>query len=193
MPSTLVIFVGSNNKKRAANVGELERKYILECYNLAMGKSWSEVLGLVKERILEARLPEHIIQIYMDFPQKRVITRMKNIVKKAVSTPPPSTATTSKPIYVEEQAEVQDNLMVYAEKKTPAERKLQNKLRKTFVATSDSSEEEETQKRKKKKSDKEVAREAQEAHKELCSKAMDTLDKVNSLLASVDSQMKKKQ
>lgn len=158
-----------------------------------MGKSWSEVLVLVKQRIIDAGLPERVVRIYMEFPQERLLTRMKNIVKKAVSTPLPSTSTNSKPIYVEEQEQTQRNLMVYAEKKTPAQRKLQNKLRKTFVASSDTSSDDDAHKPKKKKSDKEVAREAQEAHKELCTKTMDTLDKVNNLLASVNTQINKKQ
>ena len=122
-------------KKIRANVGELERKFILQCYNLSMGKDWKQVLLFTKERILDAGLPQRVVQIYIDSPQERVINRMKNIVKKVVSSPLPSSTSASS----EEQAKVQNKWMKYASKGTPAQRKLQKKLRKDFTVSSSGS------------------------------------------------------
>lgn len=162
-------------------MGDKERNFVLECYNISMGKDWKQVLVFVKELILDAGLPQRVVRIYMDYTQERVINRMKSVVKKAVAVPSPSSSTTSKPIHVEEE-KVRANQMKYAAKASPAHRKLQDKLRNEFALSSsedisesesDPSEAGASKKaKKKKKSDREAARDAQEAHKAMCDKAM---------------------
>jgi len=77
----------------------MERKFILECYNHSMGKEWKQVHLFTKERIIDAGLPQRVVQIYMDAPQDRVISRMKNIVKKALASPLPSTRVFLYPLF----------------------------------------------------------------------------------------------
>ena len=66
---------------------------------------------------------------------------------------------------------------------------VKRKMENEFLASSSNSEEEEGQgsKKKKKKNRKiDVAKEAQEAHKKMCKKAMDTMGSVKSILSKVD-------
>ena len=73
--------------------------------------------------------------------------------------------------------------MIAAKKTEAVKRKMENE----FLASSSNSEEEEGQGSKKKKKRKiDVAKEAQEAHKKICDKAMDTMDSVKSILLKVD-------
>ena len=80
--------------------------------------------------------------------------------------------------------------MQYARRITPNERRVEavkRKMESEFLASSSNSEEEEGQGSKKKKNRKiDVAKEAQEAHKKMCEKAMDTMDSVKSILSKVD-------
>ena len=78
---------------------------------------------------------------------------------------------------------------------TTSERKMeaaQRKLDNEFVRSSSNSEDEESEPRAEKKKRKiDVAREAQVAHKNMCDKAMDTMDSVKGLLSKVDSVLDK--
>lgn len=167
---------------------------VLECYQKAMGKGWIEVVSFAKERVVDAGLPERVVHIYLESPQQRVISRMKNIVKTALANPVPSKST-SKPIYDGVLSDLKAQKMHYAEKCTPAERRVKHKLRAQFVESSSDTDNEIAQEpsKKKKKTDREVAREAQEAHKAMCSKALETMTRVNTFLSNVESQLKKGQ
>ena len=59
------------------------------------------------------------------------------------------------------------------------------------MSSSESETEALEQSSKKRKPVREIAREAQEEHKLMCTKAMNTLDRVNNLLGKVDDQIEK--
>ena len=87
--------------------------------------------------------------------------------------------------------------MKYAEKETPARRKLKAKLEQEFEydTTSSSDSDDNSVKNKstkRRKTNQDVARETQEVHKDMCVKAMDTLDRVNNMLANVEKQIAQK-
>ena len=65
---------------------------------------------------------------------------------------------------------------------------VQKKMDSEFLASSSNSEEEEGQGSKKKTKNRynDVAKEAQEAHKKMCKKAMDTMDSVKNILSKAD-------
>ena len=176
--------------QRRVNIGELEREFVLECQNRAMGNGWKEVLAMARQGCVERGLPQRVVQIYLEAPEQSVINRLKNVLKKELansSAAVPSTST-SKPI--------QSNLMKYATKDTPAQRQTRNKLIEEFMLSSSDSDDSDASesaepKKKKKKSDRDVAREAQEAHKQMCNKAMETMERVNLLLSNVEKQINK--
>ncbi|KXJ29440.1 hypothetical protein AC249_AIPGENE27043 [Exaiptasia diaphana] len=167
---------------RAAS-SEREGKLVSESFNLVCDKDWSAVADMARKRVLDYGLPPRVIKIYMESDDNKLITRMKNVLRKTTpsSSSTSSTTTTTKT----------DDKMRYAVKRTPAQRKLESKLNATFIASSSSSDEEQEEKKKKKKTATEVAREAQEAHTTMCRKAMETLEKVGSLLTKVESQIDK--
>ena len=64
---------------------------------------------------------------------------------------------------------------------------VKRKMESEFLVSSSNSEEEEDQGEKKKKKRKmDLAKEAKEAHKKMCEKAMDTMDTVKSIILKVD-------
>lgn len=112
-----------------------------------------------------------------------MINRLKNIVKASLKEP--ASATTSKPIEVDSTE--------YSEKKTPAERRKEavtKKLHQEFEYSSSSSDESECSNRKKRKAD--YAVDAQRAHKKMCTKAVETMSKVDEMLSKVDKYLDKK-
>lgn len=174
---------------RRVNIGENERQFVLECQNLAMGKGWKEVLAIVRQRVIDKGLPQRVVQIYLEAPEQRTINRIKNVLKKQLASSSAPSTSTSKPI----QQGNQMQLMQYAAKGTPAERQTRSKLADEFTLPSSDSDSDDLEtsepKNKKRKTDREVAREAQESHKEMCTKAMETMERVNLLLTSVQSQI----
>ena len=80
--------------------------------------------------------------------------------------------------------------MQYAKRITPNKCRVEavkRKMESEFLASLSNSEEEEGQGSKKKKNRKiDVAKEAQEALKKMCEKAMDTIDFVRTILSKVD-------
>lgn len=171
-------------------MGEKERVFILQCYNRCNGKEWKDVLIFCKARIADAGLPEHVVQLYLDCTESRVITRMQNVIRRALKTSP--SPMNSKAIA--ESSIAQQNLMKYAEKKTPGQRKedaIRNKLRDDFVGpSSDNDSGTEPSSKKKRKLDQAGA--THMAHQKMCEKAMETMDKVNCLLEKVDKDLQKK-
>ena len=120
------------------------------------------------------------------------MNRMKTIVRKAIKEPvTPSTSST--------ESNVKKQYMKYAEKETPAQRKLRAKLEQDFeydtTSSSDSDDNSPVIKNKstkRRKTNQDVVRETHEVHKNMCVKAMDTLDRVNNLLGNVEKQIAQK-
>ena len=142
-----------------------------------------------KQRVMEAGLPGHVVHMYLDQSTDRLTQRMTTIVRNALRSPQAATPSTSTSI--DETSTLIANKMQYAKKITPNERRMEavkRKMDSEFLASSSNSEEEEGQgsKEKKKKRTIDVAKEAQEAHKKMCEKAMDTMDSVKSILSKVD-------
>ncbi|KXJ05426.1 hypothetical protein AC249_AIPGENE5723, partial [Exaiptasia diaphana] len=168
---------------------EKEREFVLECQNLVMGKGWKEVVAIAKQNVIDKGLPQRVVNIYLDAPEQRVTNRIKSVLKKKLADSSGPSTSTSKPIQ-------QANQMQYTTKGTPAERQTRSKLANEFVwsssGTSDSDDLDalvQEPKSKKRKSDRDVAREAQEEHTEMCTKAMETMERVNLLLTSVQTQI----
>jgi len=156
------------------------------------------VLLYSKERIVEAALPDHVVQLYLDGKETRLIVRMKNIIKQALcSSQSSSVSSVSKPIHADtgSSAVLVHNQMKYAQKKTPTQRKqeaVQSKIRHSFVSLSSESESDsEVEEKGKRKRKSDHAKEAQQMHKKMCERAMETMDKVADLLNKVDKQIDK--
>lgn len=178
--------IGSTKTGRVrANASEREDQLVSDSYNMVCGKDWSAVVEIARKRVLEYGLPPRVIKIYTESDASKLITRMKNIMRRMA---PPSSSAKSTSTTVLSKAKNDSDKMRYAVKRTPAQRKLESKLV-NFVVSSSADEEEEKQ--KKKKTATEVAKEAQEAHTTMCKKAMETLDKVSNLLTKVECQIDK--
>ena len=178
--------------RKRVSIGENEKKFIVECYNVCHGKEWKEVLMFAKHRVTEAGLPEHVVYMYLDQSTERLTQRMKKIIKNALRSPQPATPSTSTAI--DETSNLIANKMRYAKRITPNERRMEavkRKMESEFLVSSSNSEEEEAQGEKKNKRKMDLAKEAQEAHKKMCEKAMDTMDTVKSILLKVDLQLDK--
>ena len=65
-------------------VGEKEKEFVFECYNFCNGKKWSDVLVYAKSKLFAAGLPEHVVSLYLNCKNDRIITKMKNIAKNFV-------------------------------------------------------------------------------------------------------------
>ena len=178
--------------RKRVSIGENEKKLIVECYNLCHGKEWKEVLMFAKHRVTEAGLPEQVVHMYLEQSTERLTQRMKNIIKNALRSPQPATPSTSTAI--NETSYLIANKMRYAKRITPNERRMEavkRKMESELLVSSSNSEEEEDQGEKKKKRKMDLAKEAQEAHKKMCEKAMDTMDTVKSILLKVDLHLDK--
>ena len=139
---------------------------------------------------MEAGLPGHVVQCtYLDQSTDRLTQRMKNIVRNALHSPQIATPSTSTAI--DATSTLIANKMQYAKRITPNECRVEagkRKMESEFLASSSNSEEEDGQGSKKKTKNRknDVAKEAQEAHKKMCEKAMDTMDSVKSIVSKVD-------
>ena len=101
----------------------------------------------------------------------------------------PQTATPSTSTAMDATSTFIANKMQYAKRITPNESRVEavkRKMESKFLASLSNSKEEECQGSKKKNKKIHVAKEAQEAHKKMCEKAMDTMDSVKSILSKVD-------
>ena len=104
---------------------------------------------------------------------------------------PPQAARPSTSTAIDETSTLITNKMQYAKRISPNERRMgavKRKMESEFLASSSNSEEEEGQgsQNKEKKNSCIKGVEAQEAHKKMCEKAMDTMDSVKSILSKVD-------
>ena len=90
------------------------------------------MLTFVKQRVIEAGLPGHVVHMYLDQSTDRLTQRMKTIVRNALRSPQTTTQSTSTAI------DATSTLII------------------------------------------DVAKEAQEAHKKMCEKAMDIMDSIKS-------------
>ena len=182
-------------QKRVSNVGEKEREFVLKCYSECGHNSWQDILKCRKEKILEGQLPLHVVQLYLEAQEPRLITRLKNIAKATLKELAPQTS--SKQIEVD--------FTRYAQKKTPNERRkaatttaIAKKLNEEFVcsdtdpSSSDSDAEGCSSSTTSRKRKADFAVEAHKAHKTMCKKAVETMSKVNDMLTKVDKLLDKK-
>lgn len=175
-------------------MGEKERDFVVKCYNECNGKDWSGVLKYVKQHVLEAGLPEHVVHMYLTQAEERLTGRMSRITKQAIKNIPESSPIGS--------TSIQDSILAsqemrHARRLTPSQRKSQavrlksklaNEMRETSSESSSESEGA-PQPRKKRKT---TSDEAQEAHKKMCEQAMSTMDAVKSLMQKIDENLKNK-
>lgn len=173
---------------KRGNVGDKERDLILQCYNQNTGKKRSDILALCKAKIVDAGVSQLVVQIYLESPDSRVTTRIKNIVKQAIQ----SASCLSESKGIDEVSIAVNQQMKYAEKRSPTQRKndaVRDKLRKEFNSDSESDSDTTKKPAKKRKLDKN--KEAQEAHTKMCEKAMETMDRVNCVLDKVEKNLDK--
>ena len=168
----------------ASQLGKTRLQFVVE----------SDDLMFAKERVMDARLPEHVLALYLEQSTERVTQRMKNIVKNALHSPKFETPSTSSAINA--TTNLIASKMKYAKRITPSERRVEavkRKMEREFISGSSSdSDEEEGQEAKKKKRKIDVAKEAQEANAKMCEKAMKIMDTaVTSILSKVDSYLDK--
>lgn len=180
-------------QRKRVSIGENEKRFIVECYNLCHGKDWKEVLLFAKQRVIEAGLPDHVVRMYLEQSTDRLTGRMRNIIKNALRSAQPanqpamSTGLDETPALIARQTKY-STLMTPSQRKAEAvKRKLDNEL----VASSLESSEEENGRQEEKKRKIDHAKEAQLAHQKMCQKAMDTMNNVNDLLAKVNTYLDK--
>ena len=171
-------------KRTRVSIGEIEKEFVVQCYDECSGKEWSRVVEFARTKAIDAGLPSHVVGLYLEQPAGSLTTTMRIIVKRVIQkesqTQPQKTSTEI----------LTSNLTKYSEPITRHERKskaasLLKKKPSHFVDSSCSdleSEEEETNScRKKRKVD--TAKEVQQAHTKMCEKAIETMANVNNLLA----------
>ena len=176
-------------------IGEHEKRFVVECYNLCHVKDWKDVLLFAKSRIIEAGLPDHIVHMYLKQSTERLTGRMRNIIKTALRSSIPSASQTATSTGIDETPALiaRQTLTKYSEQMTPSRRKaeaVKRKLGNEFAASSsESAEEDGGREEKKRKID--HTKEAQLAHQKMCAKAMDAMDSVKELLEKVDKNLDK--
>ena len=84
-------------QRKRVSIGENEKRFIVECYNLCHGKDWKEVLLFAKQRVIEAGLPDHVVRMYMYLEQSADLLtgRTRNIIKNALRSAQPATQPTT--------------------------------------------------------------------------------------------------
>ena len=179
-------------QRKRVSIGENEKRFIVECYNLCHGKDWKEVLLFAKQRVIEAGLPDHVVRMYLEQSADRLTGRMRNIIKNALRSAEPATQPTTS-TGLDETPALIGRQTKYSKLMTPRQRKaeaVKRKLDNELVDLSlDSSEGENGKQEKKRKID--HAREAQLAHQKMCQKAMETMYNVNDLLTKVNTYLHK--
>ena len=179
-------------QRKRVSIGENEKRFIVECYNLWHGKDWKEVLLFAKQIVTEAGLPDHVVRMFLEQSADRLTGRMRNIIKNALRSAQPATQPTTS-TGLDETPALIGRQTKYSTLMTPRKRKaeaVKGKLENELVDVSlDSSEEENGKQEKKRKID--HAREAQLAHQKMCQKAMDTMNNVNDLLTKVNTYLDK--
>ena len=188
--------------RKRVSIGEKEKNYIVQCYNQCHGKEWSKVLMHVKQHILRAGLPSHVVDMYPSQPEERLIGRMSRIIKQELQVNSKqvhvqaATATQSSPIQDSPASLLVESRMKYAKQQTPGQRRqdaMKAKLYDELAISSesddsaDSTEKNESAPNKRKAKGKERAADsAHRAHKKMCEKALETMDSVKCLLSKVD-------
>ena len=81
-------------QRKGVSIGENEKRFIVECYNLCHGKDWKEVLLFAKQRVIKAGLPDHVVRIYLEQSTDRLMGRMRNIIKNVLRSAQPATEPT---------------------------------------------------------------------------------------------------
>ena len=71
--------------RKRVSIGENEKKFIVECYNLCHGKEWKEVLMFAKHRVTEVGLPEHVVHMYLAQSTERLTQRNEEHHKECVT------------------------------------------------------------------------------------------------------------
>lgn len=179
--------------RKRVTVGEIEKTFIVDAYNRCHGKDWREVLVFVRQIVVDANLPHHVVDLYLTQPDERLTNRMRRIVNEALRSST-GQASSSK-VESTSQAEtlsLLENKMQYAKKMSPTQRKkeaVKRKINSQFVDDSSSADEDRSTESQRKKG-KTTAQQAQEAHKQMCEKAVTTMENVNQLLSKVDDYLK---
>ena len=70
----------TGSQRKRFTIGEHEKRFIVECYNLCHGEDWKDVFLFAKSRIIEVGLPDHVVHIYLYLEQstERLTGRMRN-------------------------------------------------------------------------------------------------------------------
>ena len=160
------------------SIGDIEKALILRCYNQCQGKEWSKVLSHVRQGVIDAGLPDHVVNMYFTQPDNRLIGRIGRIIKQGLQTSNTPLIPESKPIW--------DKEMKYARRLTPSQRKSEAVRSKITNEMEDYSSSDSDADGKKGRGRKRKAEEAQSAHTEMCQKAMKTMDSVQTLLTKIE-------
>jgi len=81
-------FAYTAEQRKRVSVGEKEKKFVVQCYNRCDGKEWNKVLMFAKRRLMEGGLPDHVLHMYLEYPDEH-LTRSaneKNNVKRTTNT-----------------------------------------------------------------------------------------------------------
>jgi len=73
----LVLQSGAQRKR--VSIGEIAKRFIVECYNLCHGNDGKEVLLFAKQRVIEAGLPDHVCRMHLEQSTDRLTGRMRSI------------------------------------------------------------------------------------------------------------------
>ena len=148
-------------QRKRVSIGENEKRFIVECYNLCHGKDWKEVLlfsckAKSLQRVIGAGLPGRVVRMYLEQSVDRFTGRMRNIIKNALRSAQPATQPTTSTVLDETPALIgrqtkYSKLMTPRQRKAEAvKRKLDNELVDLLL---DSSEGENGKQEKKRKID----------------------------------------
>ena len=184
--------------RKRVTIGEKEKQYIVQCYNQSHGKEWPNVLNHVKLHIMQAGLPASVVDMYLSQPEERLTGRMSRIIKQELQVNSKQiqlTATQSTAIQDSPGSVLVENRMKYAKRQNPGQRRqdaLKAKLYDELVVLSDEDsedsqkEDDSASNKRKSKSKDHYADSAYKAHKQMCEKALETMDSVKNLLSKVD-------
>ena len=189
--------------KMCVRVGENEIRIVMEAYLYSGNNGWNAVLRSVREKAEQLPLSSKVIDFYLDEKESSYfIRRMQRIVREETTTAAKdsrrsaSTSTGPPTIFIEDEstargmaAKVVDRQMRYAKKRTPVERR-QEKLNHFVASSSEEAEAEaETPPKKKAKTIREATMEAQTTHTKMCTKALEGIRKMSSILDKLERKL----
>ena len=58
--------------RKCVSIRENKKELTVECYNLCHGKEWKEVSMFAKQRVMEAGLPEQVVNTYLEQSTERL-------------------------------------------------------------------------------------------------------------------------